>query len=262
MSEVAPETEDRYREGEDGDKEEKLENGDVKEDESLPPHSISKRSLVNEEELAGEERTGRRANPNDKRRNKGSSKKGSHGKKAAVPSRGHNRPRSKGKKTNNVAKYNEYMDVVLKRMNTMIKTKKMDPLMVNLFSGNQQQTQNQNNKNKNGDNSKNKNKNKKKKNNKDNKKKRKGAKSNRARLEELDEMEGRSVSSDSDSSATVELDNEHDGSIHTGVGGVFIRRVGEYENSEGDDDDEDHDGEEDDDAGEDSDGERSFREIR
>lgn len=34
-----------------------------------------------------------------------------------------------------LTKYNAYMDAVLKRMNTLIKKKKMDPLRVNLYAG-------------------------------------------------------------------------------------------------------------------------------
>ncbi|CAL8124135.1 unnamed protein product [Orchesella dallaii] len=83
-----------------------------------------------------------------------------------------------------VKKYNEYMDVVLKRMNTMIKGKNMDPLMVNLFSGG----------NKAGDKKKG---SSVKNNTKGKKKGGKGKKNNRARM-------------DTDESDEVELDNKHE----------------------------------------------------
>jgi len=59
--------------------------------------------------------------------------------------RGNNKRRNNaGKKKNgkkeNSDKYNRYVDAVLKRMNTLIKSKRMDPLRVNLYAGSNNST--------------------------------------------------------------------------------------------------------------------------
>lgn len=247
-------------------------------------HGISKRSVVQEEE---EDEVGRssvrrhhpvspahphnqnRGNkkyvrPTNKKYNRpqqqqphgGSRTKGQH----RVSSRRHTRPNTKTKKKapSNVSKYNDYMDVVLKRMNSMIKTKHMDPLMVNLFSGGQQQ---QGKPVKPQD--KPKDPPKKKKKGYTGRKKRKGAK-NKGRMEELHELdededlEARSASSSE--SSTVELEGVNG---VQGIGGVLIRRVGVLEdmNSGSDEEELDDEGGEDDDGDEEGE-ERGFREIR
>jgi hypothetical protein len=113
-----------------------LSRGNVDESHPDKSHTPISRHIRSSEDEHGVE--GRAEGPRGN--SKGSSKKGPHrnhnGAAAKNKSAKGGKPKGgKGSKATDLNKYNEYMDSVFRRMNTMIKSKKMDPLRVNLYAG-------------------------------------------------------------------------------------------------------------------------------
>ena len=80
-----------------------------------------------------------------------SSTKGKSSRKVNRRRNGGGKKQKNGKK-DNMARYNRYVDLVFKRMNTLIRSKRMDPLRVNLYAGSNNNNGSKNNNNSNSSN--------------------------------------------------------------------------------------------------------------